>query len=194
MPSVIREPYIERSGFSRQPRDDEKYVMDKYSQHALRCIVCSRPYETFCNGRPLCSRGNYYATNILQYVYQKCGKAYSLVDREQGRYSQVLIPNDCHVVHDLLKALESGLMLPTRRRTVPIVVHNPKPAIETSLNQPRILQRQTMPSAVIPHSSLSLSRNGLYIYRRGSLFGDDLSRRTSPASGQRVRVPNNYLR
>ncbi|PGH09164.1 hypothetical protein GX51_00918 [Blastomyces parvus] len=193
MPSLIREVATERPVLSRAPRDDEKYVMERFSQHALRCPACSRPYETFCSGKPLCSRGNLYATSLLQYVYQKCGKPYSLVDREYGRYIQVQIPSDCQVVHDLLNALDKGLVLPTRRQTAPVVIHNPKPVTEP-VEQPRIVQRRTIPTTVMPHSSLNTSRNGLYIYRRGTLYGLDLSRQTSPASSQRVRIPNTYLR
>ncbi|OJD19544.1 hypothetical protein AJ78_00516 [Emergomyces pasteurianus Ep9510] len=194
MPSVVREVGAERPVLSRDPQDDEKYVMEKFSNHALHCPACSRPFDTFCSGRPLCSRGNLYATALLQYVYQKCGRPYSLVDREYGRYVQVQIPSHCQVVNDLFKALDRGLMLPTRRQTAPVVVHNPKPVTEPSQEPPRVVQRRTMPSAVIPHNSLNLSRNGLYIYRRGSLYGIDLSRQSSPSSTQRVRIPNTYLR
>ncbi|EEQ88298.1 hypothetical protein RJZ56_000457 [Blastomyces dermatitidis] len=194
MPSLVREIGAERPVLSRAPRDDEKYVMERFSQHALRCPACSRPYETFCSGRPLCSRGNLYATSLLQYVYQKCGKPYSLVDREYGRYIQVQIPSDCQVVHDLLNALDKGLIIPTRRQTAPVVVHNPKPVAEPVQEQPRVVHRRTIPTTVTPHSSLNLSRNGLYVYRRGTLYSLDLSRQTSPASSQRVRIPNTYLR
>ncbi|OAX77074.1 hypothetical protein ACJ72_08631 [Emergomyces africanus] len=194
MPSVVREVGADRPVLSRLPQDDEKYVMEKFSTHALHCPACSRPYETFSRGRPLCSRGNLYANALLQYVYQKCGIPYSLVDREYGRYVHVQIPSNCQVVHELLKALDRGLVLPARRQTAPVVVHNPKPVTEPAVERPRVVQPRTMPSAVIPHNSLNLSRNGLYIYRRGSLYGLDLSRQSSPASTQRVRIPNNYLR
>lgn len=194
MPSVIREIGAERPILSRAPRDDEKYVMERYSQHALRCPACSRPYETFCSGRSLCGRGNLYATSLLQYVYQKCGQPYSLVDREYGRYIQVQIPRDCQVVNDLLNALDKGLVLTTRRQTAPVVIHNPKPVTEPQQEQPRIVQRRTTPATIIPNNSLNLSRNSLYIYRRGSLYGVDLSRQSSPSSAQRVRIPNTYLR
>ncbi|KKZ68249.1 hypothetical protein EMCG_06072 [[Emmonsia] crescens] len=194
MPSVIREIGAERPVLSRAPQDDEKYVMERYSQHALRCPACSRPYETFCSGKPLCSRGNLYATGLLQYVYQKCGRPYSLVDREYGRYIQIQIPSDCQVVHDLLKALDKGLVLPSRRQTAPVVVHNPKPITAPAQALPRIFQRRTMPTSITPHNSLNLSRNGLYIYRRGSLYDIDLSRQSSPSSTQRVLIPNTYLR
>ncbi|KAK2782936.1 hypothetical protein FQN53_009537 [Emmonsiellopsis sp. PD_33] len=194
MPFIVQEIWTDRPTLRRPAADDEIYVMEKYAHHAVKCSVCRHPYNTFINGEALCPRGYHHATNLLQYIYQKCGKAYSVVDREQGRHTQVEIPSEYLVIHDLLKAIDNGLRIPKRRISAPVVVHNSRTASDNKPEGPEPVQRPTTSTAVIPHRNSRLSSNGVYIYRRGSLYGVDLSRQSSPTSSQRVRTPRSYLR
>ncbi|PGH15005.1 hypothetical protein AJ79_02685 [Helicocarpus griseus UAMH5409] len=195
MPYIVREITPERPVLSREAGDDERYVMEEFSKHTVECFRCNRPYEAFCKGRPLCPAGNGYAHEVLKYIYQKCGRPYSVVDREQGRYVRMEIPDGCQVVLDLLKALDEGLVIPRPRRPhrpQSVIVHNSEANQEPRILHIQPLSRRPVSSAVIPHRRMS--RDDLYIYRRGSLYSSDLSRQSSPGSNQRVRIPDTYLR
>lgn len=51
------------------------------------------------------------ALDVTQYIFQKTGHAFSVVDLDDNRRMQVEIPADCEPVRGLLKAIERGLRL-----------------------------------------------------------------------------------
>jgi len=104
--------------YSRLPHDDELYVMKAFARHASRCTACAHPYEVHRKGGSLCSKGHQRALDVAQYVFNKAGRAFSVVDLDGNRRVQMEIPADCGVVRELLKAMERGLRL--RRKVQPI--------------------------------------------------------------------------
>ena len=62
-------------------------------------------------GGTLCQRGHRRASDVAQYVYNKRGQAYSVVDREGNGASlvQIEIPAKAESLRSLLKAMERGL-------------------------------------------------------------------------------------
>ena len=100
--------------YSRFPNPDELYVMKAYTRHASQCSACAYPYNTFRNiskGANLCSKGLQRALDINQYVFNKAGQTYSVVDLNGNRRVQIEIPADCAVIRELLSAMERGLHL-----------------------------------------------------------------------------------
>ena len=104
--------------YSRLPRDDEAYVMKAFAHHASHCPSCANPYEVHRSGGTLCPKGHQRALDVAQYVYNKGGKAYSLVDREGSQRVQIEIPPNCEAVRSLLRAMERGLRIMKRAPTV----------------------------------------------------------------------------
>ena len=112
MPSYVRQVDFDPTPvYSRQPHDDELYVMRAFSRHASHCASCEHPYEVYRRGRTLCPKGHQRAVDVAQYVYNKAGQAYSLVDREGNQRVQIEIPVKCEPVRELLQAMERGLRL-----------------------------------------------------------------------------------
>ena len=112
MPSYQRQVgFAPNPAYSRLPRDDEIYVMKAFARHASHCSSCAHPYDVHRRGGALCSKGHQRAINVAQYLYNKNGKAYSLVDREGNQRIQIEIPLGCDAVRELLKAIERGLRL-----------------------------------------------------------------------------------
>ena len=97
--------------YSRLPHDDENYVMKAFARHASKCSSCAQPYEVYRQGGTLCSIGHQRALDVAQYVYNKGGQAYSMVDREGNQRVQIEIPAGCEPVRSLLKAMERGLRI-----------------------------------------------------------------------------------
>ena len=90
--------------YSRLPHDDEKLVLRRFAKHADTCSTCSP------SKGDLCPKGYARAKDVEEYVFQKAGKAYSVVDLNSGRRMQIEIPSDCSsVVRDLFKGMERGL-------------------------------------------------------------------------------------
>ena len=113
MPSMIRQARFAPipATYSRLPRDDEIYVMKAFARHCSHCSACSDPYAVHLAGRSLCSKGWQRALDVTQYVFNKAGQAFSVVDLEGNKRCQVEIPADCDAVRQLLKAIERGLRL-----------------------------------------------------------------------------------
>jgi hypothetical protein len=112
MPSRSRSVSFEASPvYSRQPFDDEKYVMKAFNRHCTRCAQCSNPYAVHKAGGTLCDKGHRRALDVAQYVYSQAGVSYSQVDRECHERVQLEIPVGCEAVRSLLKAMERGLRL-----------------------------------------------------------------------------------
>lgn len=121
--------------YCRPARDDEAYVMKAWTRHTSHCRQCARPYELYKLGGTLCPKGQQRARAVADYLYNKEGEAYSLVDQERRQSTRVEIPAGCEPVRDLLKALERGFLqqsqtpvesydriyyvAPRRRRTEP---------------------------------------------------------------------------
>lgn len=88
--------------------------MKKFAHHASHCAQCANPYEVHRSGSTLCARGHRKALDVAQYVYNKSGQAYSLVDKDSSGGTQqvrIEIPAGCEAVRSLLKAMERGLRL-----------------------------------------------------------------------------------
>ena len=92
--------------------------MKAFAKHASHCESCYDPYLVHRAGRTLCPKGHQRALDVAQYVYNKGGKAYSLVDREGNQRVQIEIPTGCEAVRSLLKAMERGLRIMKRAPSV----------------------------------------------------------------------------
>ena len=118
MSSARRVSFSEKNDYSRLPRDDEMYVLKAFSRHAKKCSSCFDPYRVYREGGTLCSKGHQRALDVAQYVYNKGGVAYSVVDGERSQRVQIEIPSECEAVRSLLKAMERGLRVMKRAPTV----------------------------------------------------------------------------
>ena len=105
MPTAVRQAHFGAvpATYSRLPRDDEAYVMKKYSGHVTKCDVCLPPSH-------LCSKGRARALDVTQYVFNAHGQSYSVVDLNGNQRIEVEIPTSCEPVRGLLKAVERGAM------------------------------------------------------------------------------------
>ncbi len=167
MPSFQRQVGFAPSPiYSRQPHDDEVYVMKAFAHHAYRCHYCAQPYQVHLDGRTLCDKGHQLALDVAQYVYNKGGKAYSLVDREGSQLVQIEIPVGCEVVKDLLQAMERGLRL---RRKAPAVSYD-----STYYVAPRPVEQRSRVEIVEP--SRRHRKEKVYV-SRGSLYESDMVER-----------------
>ena len=97
--------------FSRSPYDDETLVMRAFTKHCSHCSRCANPYESYrrYGSTQLCSKGRQRALDVSQYLLNKSGHAFSVVDLDKGVRMQVEIPSDCTVVRELLRAVERGM-------------------------------------------------------------------------------------
>lgn len=114
MPSSRRVSFSEKNEYSRLPQDDEMFVMKAFSRHANKCSSCFDPFRVYREGGTLCPKGHQRALDVAQYVYNKSGAAYSVVDSEKNQRVQIEIPSDCAPVRSLLKAMERGLRVMNR--------------------------------------------------------------------------------
>ena len=172
--------------YSRLPHDDELYVMKAFARHATHCTQCAHPYEVHKNGGSLCSKGHQRAIDVAQYVMQKAGKAYSVVDLDGNRRVQMEIPADCGAVRELLKAMERGLRL---RRKTPVVSYDetypvpPRvssyPERDSRPREPRHISKPMLETAEPPPSLTRKAsvREKPYHYGRGSLYESDMKER-----------------
>ncbi|CAF9926199.1 MAG: hypothetical protein ALECFALPRED_003385 [Alectoria fallacina] len=186
--------------YSRLPHDDELYVLKAFARHASHCSACARPYEVHRKGGSLCSKGHQRALDVAQYVFNKAGQTFSVVDLEGNRRVQMEIPADCAVVRDLLKAMERGLRL---RRKVPIAsydetYHIPPRVIQPTFEhqrpqEPRYIRKPMLETALPPKAPREkYSHSG-----RGSLYEADMkdrerrykSRPTHYSVGSRGALP-----
>lgn len=187
MPSFITPRHVLfdlNPGYSRPARDDEAYVMKAWTRHTSHCAQCARPYELYKRGGTLCPKGQQRARAVADYLYNKEGEVYSLVDQERRQSTRVEIPAGCDSVRDLLKALERGflqqsqppvesydrtyLIAPRRRRTQP------------RTDEPRYIRKPSHIEIVDPAPSFYTRE----IPRekplgRGSLFEEDMRERES---------------
>lgn len=85
--------------------------MKAFTRHCARCSTCSDPYALHPSGGSLCSKGLQRARDVTQYVFNKAGHAFSVVDLAGNQRCQVEIPADCDAVRKLLKAVERGFRL-----------------------------------------------------------------------------------
>ncbi|MCJ1269826.1 hypothetical protein MMC22_009719 [Lobaria immixta] len=174
---------------SRLPRDDEVYVMKAFARHASHCSSCAHPYDVHKRGGTLCTKGHQRALDVAQYLYNKGGQAYSLVDREGNQRMQVEIPAGCESVRGLLKAIERGLRLykhaPATSYDSTYYVPPRKIQPERNYQYPRETQSIRKPrleTAEPPSSSIPTRqsrREKPYYSGRGSLFEEDMRERES---------------
>ena len=166
--------------YSRLPHDDELYVMKAFARHASHCSACVHPYDVHLKGGSLCSKGHQRALDVAQYVFNKAGQTFSVVDLEGNRRVQMEIPADCAVVRELLKAMERGLRL---RRKLPATsydetYHVPPRVIQPTSEhrrpqKPQYTRKPVLVTAVPPSSRREKhSRSG-----RGSLYEADMKER-----------------
>jgi hypothetical protein len=175
MPSVVRQVNFSPTPlYSRLPRDDELYVMTTFASHAKRCGQCARPYDVFLEHGTLCEKGLGLAKDVAQYVYNRDGKAYSLVDSQGNRSMQIEIPHGCQVIRQLLKAIEHGMQLYQRAvKLAPIISYD-----ENYYIAPRPVREITQqPQYVTIEPSKKHRREKVYIPGRGSLYHSDMAER-----------------
>ena len=184
--------------YSRLPHDDELYVMKAFTRHASHCSTCAHPYDVHRKGGSLCSKGHQRALDVAQYVFNKAGQTFSVVDLDGNHRVQMEIPADCAVIRELLKAIERGLRL---RRKVPTTsydetYHNSPRVIQPTFEhrpqqEPRSIRKPTVETAPSSSRREKHSRSG-----RGSLYEADmkererrLKRRTYYSVGSRGVLP-----
>ncbi|KAL6714268.1 hypothetical protein ACLMJK_007691 [Lecanora helva] len=174
--------------YSRLPHDDELYVMKRFARHASQCSTCAHPYDVHRKGGSLCSKGHSRALDVTQYVFNKAGQAFSVVDLDGNHRVQMEIPADCSVVRELLKALERGLRL--RRKVQPIsydenypipprIIHHgrnsPQPQEQ---REPRYIRTPTLETPLPPPSLVRTysrrDRDRPTHFGRGSLYESDV--------------------
>ncbi len=108
--------------YSRLPRLDEKYVMERFHRHAIGCKNCHDPYYAHISGATLCDRGHMLAQDVARYMFSERGRAYSMIDRESLRQRvQVEIPPRFDTVRGLLRAASRGLRI---QKPPPTVSHD----------------------------------------------------------------------
>ncbi|MCJ1453717.1 hypothetical protein MMC28_004065 [Mycoblastus sanguinarius] len=174
--------------YSRLPHDDELFVMRAFARHCSHCAACAHPYEVHRQGRTLCSKGHQRAQDVAQYVFNKAGQSFSVVDLEGNRRVQLEIPADCAPVRELLKAMERGLRL--RRRVAPLVSYDETypvaPRIPQSTNrdqerprEPRYIRKPSLETSEPPKSYVtSRQQQQPSSYSgRGSLYEQDMKER-----------------
>lgn len=173
--------------YSRLPRDDEVYVMKAFARHASHCSSCAHPYDVHKRGGTLCTKGHQRAQDVAQYLYNKGGQAYSLVDREGNQRMQVEIPAGCESVRGLLKAIERGLRL---YRHAPATSYDPTYSVPPRTIQPErnyqypretvTIRKPRLETAEPPSSVYTRQqRREKPYYGRGSLFEEDMRERES---------------
>ncbi|KAL8715725.1 MAG: hypothetical protein Q9220_000392 [cf. Caloplaca sp. 1 TL-2023] len=187
MPSFVRQvDFAPTPAYSRLPRDDELYVIKAFARHASHCSTCARPYEVHRNGGTLCSKGHQRALDVAQYIYNKGGQSFSVVDRDGNNRVQVEIPINCEAVRSLLKAMERGLRLRRKVQPVSFDATYPIPArklpsdytSQQPLREPRYIRKPSLETAEPPprvqqqRRQKSLSSQG-----RGSLYDEDMRER-----------------
>ena len=148
--------------------------MKAFARHASHCTSCAEPYEVYKRGGTLCPKGHQRALDVAQYVYNKGGKAYSLVDREGSQRVQIEIPAGCESVRSLLKAMERGLRIMKQAPSVSYdktyyVSARPVPRRESRYVKPQLETAE-------PPTSYSPPRRGdsrRYV-SRGSMYESDM--------------------
>jgi hypothetical protein len=178
MPSLQRQvAFSSNNTVSRQPHENELQAIYRFASHASHCLQCAHPYEVHVAGGTLCDRGHRYAQNVATYVYNKAGKAYSVMDRDDGLApTQVEIPVNCGAVRELLKAMERGL----RVRQPPVVSYD-----RTYPVAPRVVSAAPHPPSQqiveVPHRRHSTIHHAVarrsekaYTPGRGSLYASDM--------------------
>ncbi|KAL8692984.1 MAG: hypothetical protein Q9218_002101 [Villophora microphyllina] len=191
MPSAVRQVgFAPIPAYSRLPRDDELYVMKAFARHASHCSICARPYEVHRNGGTLCSKGHQRALDVAQYIYNKGGQSFSVIDRDGNNRVQIEIPMNCEAVRSLLKAMERGLRL--RRKIQPTsydkTYHIPPRTLPSDypsdydyrsaspLREPRYIRKPSLETAE-PPPRVQQQRYEKSSSGRGSLFEDDMRER-----------------
>ncbi|KAL8726820.1 MAG: hypothetical protein Q9181_005911 [Wetmoreana brouardii] len=184
MPSAVRQvDFAPIPAYSRLPRDDELYVMKAFARHASHCVTCARPYEVHRNGGTLCSKGHQRALDVAQYIYNKGGQSFSMIDCDGNNRVQVEIPADCEAVRSLLKAMERGLRL--RRKVQPVSYDKtydipprqlPSDYYSSPLREPRYIRKPSLETAE-PPPRVQQHRQEKSTSGRGSLYESDMRER-----------------
>jgi hypothetical protein len=174
MPSVARQVnFSPVPVYSRLPRDDEIYVMNRFASHAGRCSQCAHPMDVYLDRDTLCENGIVKAKDVAQYVFNRNGKAYSTVDTEGNQRMQIEIPHGCEAVRELLKALEQGMQLYHQRvKHAPVVSYD-----ENYYVAPRPVRPVTPQYMTIEPNKKHHRREKVYIPGRGSLYDSDMAER-----------------
>ena len=184
--------------YSRLPHDDELFVMKAFSRHASHCPSCARPNDTYRRGGTLCPRGHQRGLDVAQYLYNKTGRAFSIVERQAGQRVHVEIPSSCEAVRGLLKAMENGLYLRRRKISEPVVdaygeeryFASPRRVYSEPTDhyekEPRYIRKPTLETTIEPPARAptrapsryrQLRRDNPYYANRDTLFENDLRER-----------------
>lgn len=118
----------------REPREDEDYVMSRFTKHMGRCARCPDLYEMHLQqGAALCDRGWSYAREVARYIYPHNGKPFSVIDREEGDEVELELDEDIsELIRALLFAMEHGLWVELFRRGTDASSAPPGPGIASS--------------------------------------------------------------
>ena len=178
MPSASRQVGFNPTPvYSRLPRDDEAYVMKAFARHASHCPSCAEPYEVHRQGGTLCPKGHQRALDVAQYVYNKGGHAYSVVDQEGYQRVQIEIPAGCEAVRSLLKAMERGLRIMKRAPAVSYdsTYYIPARTVSKVEREPRYVTKPRLETAEAPAWANRASKRESRPYvGKGSLFESDM--------------------
>ncbi|KIW20645.1 hypothetical protein PV08_01222 [Exophiala spinifera] len=115
--------------YSREPREDEEYVMSRFAKHLKRCRHCPDLHEMHLqSGSGLCKRGLVYARRVARYVYPINGKPYSVIDKRNGNDVELILSGAVSdAIQSLLFAFEHGLWLEIFRQDEDDEPSSPQP-------------------------------------------------------------------
>lgn len=165
--------------YCRPAHDDEAYVMKAWTRHTSHCGQCARPYEVFKLGGTLCPKGQQRARAVADYLYNKDGHAYSLVDQERRQSTRVEIPAGSESVRALLKAMERGFLqksqTPVESYDRTYLVPSRRRRTQPRTVEPRYIRKPSEIEIVDPAPSYytrEIPRQKTF--GRGSLFEEDM--------------------
>lgn len=173
-----------KPGYSRPAHDDEAYVVKAWSRHTSHCGQCAHPYELYKMGGTLCPKGQQRARAVADYLFNKEGEVYSLVDQERRQSTRVEIPAGCDSVRELLKALDRGFL---RQSQTPVesydrtyLVAPRRRGTQPRTDEARYIRKASQIEIVDPALSFhtrEIPREKLS--GRGSLYEEDMRERES---------------
>lgn len=184
--------------YSRLPRDDEYFVMRAFSKHSNHCKSgCQSPYTTHLTGRTLCSKGMQRALDVSQYIFNKAGHAFSVIDLASNKRMQIEVPADCAPVRELLKAMEKGMSLYQRS---PVISYDDRrrgyesssstsPSRSPSTREPHYIRKPVLETAEPPSTYSSTRHQRNAGERQAPVYASTYA--TQPRYGSR-RQPTYY--
>lgn len=206
---VVGFPASPVTGISRPVNDNETWVLYNFEAHARKCSYCHNPYEVYRSGAQLCEPGHELARDVAVFLYNKQdGNTYSAQEEEYQRV-RVEIPIGYDEARSLLRAMERSLRHRSRQ---PLLSYDrtyyvaPRRQTRHRSNSVKIEQepikksrRSSVSSAEIVdwpskhperRASIDVSRSGVDVSKRGSLYAADIAEQRRMKYHVEVREPS----